>query len=250
VPAVHEWAEWRAPVEALTARLRGLPLAQARMVFLGDSITQGWGDDFSGAFPGLKAANRGISGDTTRGMLVRLKEDVLDLSPAAVVLLMGTNDLEEKASPETIAANAVLLLDALKAHRPDLPIFLCEVFPASASKSRPAASIKAINDLYRKAASSRPQVTLVPTYALFANASGDTRGHELNRLIEGAKQAYELGLRVNAGHGLNYQNVRELFAVPHLEELNIGHAIISRALITGLATAVKEMKSLCEEYGR
>ena len=95
------------------------------VVFLGDSITQGWGDDFSGAFPNLKAANRGISGDTTRGMLVRLKEDVLDLSPAAVVLLMGTNDLEEKASPETIAANAVLLLDALKAHRPDLPIFLC-----------------------------------------------------------------------------------------------------------------------------
>jgi pyridoxine 5-phosphate synthase len=82
----------------------------------------------------------------------------------------------------------------------------------------------------------------------FASASGDTRTHELHRLIEGAKLAHELGLRINAGHGLNYQNVRELFAVPHLEELNIGHAIISRALITGLATAVKEMKALCEEY--
>ena len=82
----------------------------------------------------------------------------------------------------------------------------------------------------------------------FANASGDTRTHELHRLIEGARQAHALGLRVNAGHGLNYQNVRELFAVPHLEELNIGHAIISRALIIGLATAVKEMKALCEEY--
>ena len=82
----------------------------------------------------------------------------------------------------------------------------------------------------------------------FANASGDTRTHELHRLIEGAKLAHELGLRINAGHGLNYQNVRELFAVPHLEELNIGHAIISRALIIGLATAVKEMKALCEEY--
>ncbi len=82
----------------------------------------------------------------------------------------------------------------------------------------------------------------------FANASGDTRTHELHRLIEGAKLAHELGLRINAGHGLNYQNVRELFAVPHLEELNIGHTIISRALIIGLATAVKEMKALCEEY--
>ena len=82
----------------------------------------------------------------------------------------------------------------------------------------------------------------------FANATGDTRAQELKRLIESAKLAHQLGLRVNAGHGLNYQNVRELFAVPHLEELNIGHAIISRALTTGLATAVKEMKALCEEY--
>ncbi len=82
----------------------------------------------------------------------------------------------------------------------------------------------------------------------FANATGETRAQELKRLIESAKLAHQLGLRVNAGHGLNYENVRDLFAVPHLEELNIGHAIISRALITGLATAVKEMKLLCAEY--
>ena len=82
----------------------------------------------------------------------------------------------------------------------------------------------------------------------FANATGDMRTHELHRLIKGAKQAHELGLRVNAGHGLNYQNVRELFAVPHLEELNIGHSIISRALLAGLSTAVTEMKSVCREY--
>ncbi len=82
----------------------------------------------------------------------------------------------------------------------------------------------------------------------FANATGDTRAHELQRLVEGAKQAHDLGLRINAGHGLNYRNVRELFVVPNLEELNIGHAIISRALLTGLTTAVKEMKALCAEY--
>lgn len=82
----------------------------------------------------------------------------------------------------------------------------------------------------------------------FANATGETRSQELQRLIEGARLAHDLGLRVNAGHGLNYTNVRELFAVPHLEELNIGHAIISRALITGLATAVAEMKTLCASY--
>ena len=82
----------------------------------------------------------------------------------------------------------------------------------------------------------------------FANAAGEARKAELQRLIEGAKLAHDLGLRVNAGHGLNYTNVRELFAVPHLEELNIGHSIISRALLTGLATAVAEMKSICQAY--
>jgi pyridoxine 5-phosphate synthase len=82
----------------------------------------------------------------------------------------------------------------------------------------------------------------------FANATGEARAHELHRLIEGAKLAHQLGLRINAGHGLNYQNVQELFTVPHLEELNIGHALISRALLTGLAPAVKEMKSLCAKY--
>jgi pyridoxine 5-phosphate synthase len=82
----------------------------------------------------------------------------------------------------------------------------------------------------------------------FANAAGEARKAELQRLIEGAKLAHDLGLRINAGHGLNYANVRELFAVPHLEELNIGHSIISRALLTGLATAVAEMKSICQAY--
>jgi pyridoxine 5-phosphate synthase len=82
----------------------------------------------------------------------------------------------------------------------------------------------------------------------FANATGDARAHELQRLITGAKQAHDLGLRINAGHGLNYKNVAELFVVPHMVELNIGHAIISRALFAGLATAVAEMKSLCARY--
>ena len=82
----------------------------------------------------------------------------------------------------------------------------------------------------------------------FANATGASRAQELQRLIEGARLAHELGLRINAGHGLNYRNVRELFIVPHLEELNIGHAIISRALITGLAAAVSRMKAICAEY--
>ena len=93
------WADRR------TAWHAHLQQDQKALVFLGDSITQGWGDDIGGKFPGVKVANRGISGDTSRGVLIRLKEDVLDLHPSGVVLLIGTNDLEEGADPETIAAN-------------------------------------------------------------------------------------------------------------------------------------------------
>jgi pyridoxine 5-phosphate synthase len=71
---------------------------------------------------------------------------------------------------------------------------------------------------------------------------------EVQRLIAGAKQAHELGLRVNAGHGLNYTNLPVLFRVPHLVELNIGHSIVSRAVAAGIATAVKEMLDLMKKY--
>jgi pyridoxine 5-phosphate synthase len=71
---------------------------------------------------------------------------------------------------------------------------------------------------------------------------------ELQRLISGAKQAHALGLKVNAGHGLNYANLPLLHRVPHLVELNIGHSIISRAGMTGLETAVKDMLRLMKNY--
>ena len=71
---------------------------------------------------------------------------------------------------------------------------------------------------------------------------------ELQRLVAGAKQAHGLGLRVNAGHGLNYSNLHWLFGVPHLLELNIGHSIISRAITTGLPTAVRDIMRLMADY--
>ena len=77
------------------------------------------------------------------------------------------------------------------------------------------------------------------------------QGHheaELERLAAGARQARKLGLQVNAGHGLNYQNVRLLERVPNLVELNIGHSIISRAVFVGLDTAVREMLSAIRHY--
>ena len=72
--------------------------------------------------------------------------------------------------------------------------------------------------------------------------------NELPRLIAGAQRAHALGLKVNAGHGLNYENLPLLHRVPHLVELNIGHSIVSRAVMVGLEKAVKEMLALMKKY--
>jgi pyridoxine 5-phosphate synthase len=74
------------------------------------------------------------------------------------------------------------------------------------------------------------------------------RKKELQRLIKGAENAHLLGLQVNAGHGINYRNVRDLFQVPHLIELNIGHSIVSRSVAVGLETAVREMLAAMKGY--
>jgi len=78
----------------------------------------------------------------------------------------------------------------------------------------------------------------------YANKFGEERTTELEKLRRGAAFALSLGLRVNAGHGLNYENTKPILALPGLEELNIGHSIISRAVTVGLETAVREMASL------
>ncbi|MEY4180693.1 MAG: hypothetical protein RLY70_4267 [Planctomycetota bacterium] len=160
------------------------------VVFLGDSITQGWGDDLGGAFPGMKVANRGISGDTTRGMLLRLRDDVLALKPTGIVMLMGTNDLEEGAEPETIAGNFKLIVAELKRHNADLPIVVCSVFPSSATKKRPADKIKKVNELYAAAVKGDAQVTLIDTWTLFADAQGDAKAAEFPDLLHPNKAGY------------------------------------------------------------
>ncbi len=77
----------------------------------------------------------------------------------------------------------------------------------------------------------------------FANHFGDERLAEIARLCESAEAARSAGILVNAGHGINYSNLADLVAVPHLHELNIGHTIVSRALSVGMEQAVCEMKS-------
>lgn len=85
----------------------------------------------------------------------------------------------------------------------------------------------------------------------YANASNEKEvAAEIKKLTQAAELAHKLGLRVNAGHGLNYQNTPGILAVPHLETLNTGHAIISRALFVGLRQAVREMLALMTTANR
>lgn len=74
------------------------------------------------------------------------------------------------------------------------------------------------------------------------------RAEETEKLVAAAEAAHEAGVRVNAGHGLNYANVSGLFQVPHLVELNIGHSIVSRSITVGLPVAVKEMLHAMQGY--
>ncbi len=84
----------------------------------------------------------------------------------------------------------------------------------------------------------------------FANAMGDAVAAELKRLTDAAAAGHAAALQVNAGHGINYQNIARLWVVPHLTELNIGHSIVARAVRVGMTAAVREMKALMASYPR
>ncbi|MDX9951080.1 MAG: pyridoxine 5'-phosphate synthase [Methylophilaceae bacterium] len=78
----------------------------------------------------------------------------------------------------------------------------------------------------------------------YADSTGSVQRHELERIRRAASHAQELGLVVNAGHGLNIHNVHDIAAIAGMEELNIGHAIVAHALFVGWEYAIREMKSL------
>lgn len=82
----------------------------------------------------------------------------------------------------------------------------------------------------------------------YSNAAGEARAAELERLKLAAEFAHAAGLRVNAGHGIDYENIAEILTVPHLCELNIGHSIVGRAIMVGMVQAVREMVQRMQAY--
>ena len=100
-----------------------------------------------------------------------------------VVMLMGTNDLEEGAAPEAIAANVKAIVAAIEAKNPRTPIVLCQVFPSASEKQRPAEKIKEVNRLVAEGVKGDPRVRLVDTWTLFADAKADAKPEEFPDLL-------------------------------------------------------------------
>lgn len=154
---------------------------QGAVVFFGDSITQGW-KSLAQDFPQLKVANRGINGDTTRGLRTRLG-DVLDLRPRAVSILIGTNDLDQGAEPDVILTNLRAIVADLHKASADLPIILNKVMPRGPRPGLYPDKIKALNALLETAFKDDAKVTFCDTWTLFDNGSGGCKREEFPDLL-------------------------------------------------------------------
>jgi lysophospholipase L1-like esterase len=169
---IRDWAEmtrYREANRTLAAPAR----AEARVVFMGDSITDGWQQPrYGGFFPGKPYVDRGISAQTTPQMLLRFRRDVVDLQPKAVVILAGTNDIAGNTGPmtnEEIQGNLASMSELAHAH--NIKVVFSSVTPVSEyhvanprvapqTTARPMERIKALNDWMKSYAAAHGDVYL------------------------------------------------------------------------------------------
>lgn len=173
---LRDWPQ----LERYRAENAALPVAQAgqpRVVFFGDSITEGWGPTGSGTFfPGKGYVNRGISGQTTAQMQLRFRQDVIALQPAVVVILAGTNDIAGNTGPATqamIEDNLHAMRELAQAH--GIGVVLASVLPVSEYPWQPgvhpAPKVRALNAALQRYARDQGVVYL-DYYRALANADG------------------------------------------------------------------------------
>jgi lysophospholipase L1-like esterase len=157
--------------------------SEARVVFMGDSITDAWQQPrFGGFFPGKPYLDRGISGQTTPQMLIRFRPDVIDLVPKVVVILAGTNDIAGNTGPmtnEEIQGNLASMAELAQAHR--IRVVLSSILPTSAyhvapdgipqTTSRPMSRITAVND-WMKAYAAKNEHVYLDYFSAMIDATG------------------------------------------------------------------------------
>jgi len=179
--------------------------AERRVVFMGDSITDGWDDPkYGGFFPGKPYVNRGISGQTTPQMLIRFRPDVIALRPAVVVILAGTNDIAGNTGPTTLAAiqdNLASMVDLALSHR--IRVVLASLLPVSdyektpegqprnQTTRRPPEQIKALNQWLKTYA-----VENKLTYLDYYSAMIDDKGFLKDELSDDGLHPNEKGYLV------------------------------------------------------
>jgi len=148
---------------------------QDAIVFVGDSITEGWHSlkqDFADL--GVKVVNRGIGGDTTPNLIYRLQDDVLSLHPRALVILIGTNDLGEHTAPEQIASNLRVLHNRIRSAYPKIPIAWCLVMPRRGDDTYPQ-RIHDLNARITELVESDRRITLCDTFTPLALPDGSSK---------------------------------------------------------------------------
>jgi len=219
-----------------------------------------------GAYPDVMAAARICEAAGVYGITVHLREDRRHIQDADVYRLrksLKTSlNLEMANSPEILA----IALDV----RPDEVCLVPERrqeltteggLDAAGQKRKLARTVDALRDagivvslflapdtLQIEAAYELGAPYVELHTGTYCNASPRTRRAELARLIRAARLAYERGIKVNAGHGINLDNLHGILEMPHLDTLNIGHSIVSRAVFVGLRAAVEEMMDAMRSY--
>lgn len=157
-------------------RLKALPAEPGRVVFMGDSITDNW--KLARYFPGKPYVNRGISGQTTAQMVVRMMEDVINLKPAALMIFAGTNDIARNNGPQTpaqVEGNFQMMTELAQVH--GIKVILCSVTPVSdygprkMTEGRPPSDILKLNAWLKQYAARTKSV-----YADFYTAVADEKG--------------------------------------------------------------------------
>jgi lysophospholipase L1-like esterase len=157
-------------------RLKAQAAQHGRVAFMGDSITDGW--KLEDSFPGKPYVNRGIGGQTTPQMLVRMFPDVIDLHPAALIILAGTNDIGGNTGPETLTMveeNLQAMTELAQKH--NIKVILCSVLPVSdytqykRTTKRPPGDILKINAWIKQYAG-EAQAGFADYYAALADAQG------------------------------------------------------------------------------
>lgn len=190
-----DWANLK-KYAADNERLKSMSSTEKRIVFMGNSITESWKTVDSSFFTGKPYINRGISGQTTPQILVRFREDVIELKPAVVVILAGINDIAENTGPialENIFGNIVSMVELAKAN--DIKVILSSVLPCAEITWRPdlkpAEKVVKLNGMIKSYAA-KNNIVYVDYYSAMVNERKGLKGEYTNDGVHPTLAGYKV----------------------------------------------------------